>query len=44
MSVIFRIAVVLVCAYAGWQSANARFSKLPQLQQSEVASHEALTK
>lgn len=40
MSIIFRIAIVLVCAYAGWQSANAQFAELPQVQQSE----EALTK
>jgi hypothetical protein len=36
MSIIFRIAIVLVCAYAGWQSAGAQFAELPQAQQNDV--------
>jgi hypothetical protein len=40
MNIVFRIAIILICAYAGWQSASAQFAELPQAQQSD----EALTK
>jgi hypothetical protein len=44
MSIVFRIVIVLVCAYAGWQSAGAQFAELPPSQQSDIASHPMLTK
>lgn len=48
MSIGFRVAIVLVCAYAGWQTANVQFGELPgpqQLtQQTGVLSHQVLTK
>jgi hypothetical protein len=48
MSIGFRVGVVLVCAYAGWQTASAQFAELPNPQQltqeSSVRSQEALTK
>jgi hypothetical protein len=33
MSIGFRVAIVLVCAYAGWQTASVQFGELPELQQ-----------
>jgi hypothetical protein len=44
MSIVFRIVIVLVCAYAGWQSASAQFAELPPSPQSDIASHQMLTK
>ena len=32
MSIGFRVAIVLVCAYAGWQTASAQFGELPEPQ------------
>jgi hypothetical protein len=46
MSIGFRVAIVLVCAYAGWQTAGVRFGEPaePQhLTQSGVLSQRALT-
>ena len=28
MSIGFRVGIVLVCAYAGWQTASAQFAEL----------------
>jgi hypothetical protein len=47
MSIGIRVAIVLVCAYAGWQTANVQFGELPEpqhLTQSGVLSQEPLTK
>jgi hypothetical protein len=42
MSIGFRIAVILLCAYAGWQSASAQFTELPTPQSAQ--SNQVLTK
>jgi hypothetical protein len=47
MSIGFRVVIVLVCAYAGWQTASVQFGELPELQhltQSGVLPQQALTK
>jgi hypothetical protein len=47
MSIGFRIAIVLVCAYAGWQTGSVQFAEPPALQhltQSGVLPQPALTK
>jgi len=47
MSIGFRVAIVLVCAYAGWQTASVQFGELPEhhdLTQSGVRPQQALTK
>ena len=47
MSIGFRVAIVLVCAYAGWQTASVQFGELPEpqyLTQSGVLPQQALTK
>jgi hypothetical protein len=47
MSIGFRVAIVLVCAYAGWQTAGVQFGELPEppyLTQSGVPSQQALLK
>lgn len=47
MSMGFRVAIVLVCAYAGWQAAGVQFGELPESQhlaQSGALPQQALTK
>lgn len=47
MSIGFRIAIVLVCAYAGWQTGSVQFAEPPGPQymtQSGVLPQQALTK
>jgi hypothetical protein len=47
MSIGFRVAIVLVCTYAGWQTASVQFGELPEpqhLTQSGVPPQQALTK
>jgi hypothetical protein len=48
MSIGFRVGIVLVCAYAGWQTASVQFADLPNRQQltqeTNVRSQQALTK
>ena len=44
MSIGFRVAIVLVCAYAGWQTAGVRELPEPQHLTSGVLSQQALTK
>lgn len=48
MSISLRIIMLLVCGYAGWQTASFQFRELPEpqhlTQQSGVRSHQALTK
>jgi hypothetical protein len=33
MSIGFRVVMVLVCAYAGWQTAGVQFREMPEPQQ-----------
>jgi hypothetical protein len=33
MSITFRVVMVLVCAYAGWETASLQFGELPDPQQ-----------
>jgi hypothetical protein len=33
MSIGFRIVIVVVCAYAGWQTAGVQFGELPEPRQ-----------
>ena len=47
MSIGFRVAIILVCAYAGWQTASVQYGELPEpqhLTQSGALSQQALTK
>jgi hypothetical protein len=46
MSIGFRVVMVLVCAYAGWQTAGVQLGELPEPQHltSGVLSQQALTK
>jgi hypothetical protein len=47
MSICFRVAIMLVCAYAGWQTASVQLGELPEtphLTQSGVLPQQALTK
>ena len=34
MSISFQVVMVLVCAYAGWETASLQFVELPTTQQS----------
>jgi len=33
MPIGFRVGIILVCAYAGWQTASVQFGELPEPQQ-----------
>jgi len=33
MSMIFRVLMILVCAYAGWETANFQLQQLPEFEQ-----------
>jgi hypothetical protein len=33
MSIIFRVLVILTCAYAGWETANFQLQQLPESEQ-----------
>jgi hypothetical protein len=33
MSISFRVVMILVCAYAGWETASLQFGELPEPQQ-----------
>jgi hypothetical protein len=47
MSICSRVAIILVCAYAGWQTASVQFGERPDsqhLMQSGVLPQQALIK